>query len=89
MLVVDEQISEGWSATVDGEPVAVEEANGLYLGVRVPAGAEEVQLRYTAPGLRAGLASSVLSGLVLLGVLLPAGWASRSAKAVRARLSGS
>jgi len=89
MLVVDEQASEGWSATVDGEPAPIEEANGLNLGVRVPAGAEVVELRYTAPGLRVGLITSLLAGLVLVGLLLPEGWAGRAARPLRARVSGS
>ncbi|MFZ6005533.1 MAG: YfhO family protein [Actinomycetota bacterium] len=70
MLTIDEQASEGWSARVDGSAVPIEEANGMYIGVRVPDGAERVELRYAAPGLRRGLVVSGASLVVALLILL-------------------
>lgn len=70
LVVVDEQLSDGWTATVDGESTPIVEANGLYIGVRVPPGATEVQLRYQAPGLRPGLLVSALSLLALVALVV-------------------
>ena len=55
----------GWHAA-PGTPVTV---NGAYLGVRLPAGATEVELRYRPPGLLAGLLAC-LAALAVCGWLL-------------------
>lgn len=68
LVVVDEQLADGWSARVDGRSVDLVEANGLYVGVPVPAGAERVELRFEAPGLRAGLVVSIATVLALIGI---------------------
>lgn len=73
VLVVDEQFDPGWSATVDGASVEVFKADGMFLGLQLPAGAHEVRLRYTAPGLRVGLALFVLGGLGLVAWVVVAG----------------
>jgi uncharacterized membrane protein YfhO len=51
----------GWSATIDGEPVSLWRTLGIYMGLLLPPGQHQVQLRYQEPGLRTGL-------------LLAAGW---------------
>ena len=79
-VVVSEAWFPGWSAEVDGSPVEVRRADGLLLGVPVPAGAREVELRYHPPGLRAGAAVSALSllGLLAVGLLALRGPAGRN-----------
>lgn len=72
MVVVDEQLSDGWTATVDGEAVTPEEADGLFIGVRVPSDAHQVRLRFEAPGLSTGLKISAITLVVLVVLLLPA-----------------
>ena len=59
---------DGWSAYVDGKRVELGSWLGTFLYVELPAGAGEVELRYTAPGLIPGLALGALSlaGLVSL-----------------------
>lgn len=61
---------EGWSATVNGEPVQIEKADIGFMAVRVPAGDSEIRFTYRTPGLTAGLAVSGVSLLVLAGYLL-------------------
>lgn len=72
LVVVDEQLADGWQARVDGRAARLEVADGMLIGVRVPEGARTVELSYEAPGLRAGLwisGSSVVA--VVLLTLLP------------------
>ncbi len=61
---------KGWSAYVDGKRAQTGTWLGTFLYVEFPAGAREVELRYTAPGLAPGAALGVLSaaGLALIGL---------------------
>jgi uncharacterized membrane protein YfhO len=70
MLVVSYGWLDGWQATVDGRDVPVVRANGLVLGVPVPAGRHEVRFRFVPPGLRVGL---LLAGLASVAIVTP--WA--------------
>jgi hypothetical protein len=45
-LVLTDQYFPGWSATVDGQPVQIERANGIFRGVPLVAGARRVEFRY-------------------------------------------
>jgi len=45
---------EGWSAYIDGEPVKLEKVNVGFMGLVVPEGTHEIELRYRTPGLTAG-----------------------------------
>lgn len=60
VAVLTDQIAPGWSATVNGQPAPLLAANYLGRGVLVPAGESRVDLVFRAPGLRAGLAVSLL-----------------------------
>lgn len=68
-LVLTDTLLDGWTATLDGEPVPILHADFAFRAVRLPAGAHEVVFRYAAPGLRAGAVASLV-GLVLAGALL-------------------
>lgn len=57
----------GWTASIDGEPVEVMNANVGFIAVELPEGAHRVELHYETPNLRVG---AVLS---LVGVALAAG----------------
>ena len=61
---------EGWSAWVDGQRVELETWLDTFLCLALPAGAREVELRYTPPGLLLGLELGALSlaGLALATV---------------------
>ncbi|MGB8861974.1 MAG: YfhO family protein [Ilumatobacteraceae bacterium] len=49
IVAFDEQFDEGWQVTVDGKDATVVAVDGMWAGVRVPAGTHHIQLRY-APG---------------------------------------
>lgn len=69
-VVLNEAASAGWRATVDAEPSPVLVANGLVRAVAVPAGAHEIVLRYTTPGLATGAAVSLAALALLLTAAL-------------------
>jgi hypothetical protein len=66
VVAMRETWTRGWSATVNGAAAPVLRCNGRYRAVEVPAGRSRVVLRYRPPGLRAGLAVSLLSAAVLI-----------------------
>ena len=71
-LVVADGLQEGWTATVDGEPVALLPADHALVAVPLSAGQHRVRLAYTPRGLRPGLLVSALTAL-LLGAVVFAG----------------
>ncbi len=44
----------GWTATVNGQPVDVEKVNIGFMAVKVPAGSSEIIFHYQTPGLKTG-----------------------------------
>jgi hypothetical protein len=66
---VVESWDPGWSATLDGAPIATTRAEDAVLAVPVPRGAHALLLRFATPGVWTGAAISVVS-LALLGLLL-------------------
>ena len=59
----------GWSATVNGEPVEIENVSGGMMAVRVPAGTSEIRFDYRTPGLTAGFLIT-LGAFVIWGMYL-------------------
>ena len=63
----------GWTAYVDGEKAdKISRTNLGFTGINVPAGKHEITLRYRYPGLKAGIAVTII-GLGLLVVVLRKG----------------
>ncbi len=60
---------KGWTATVNGEPVTVENVSGGFMAVRCEAGENEIVFRYDTPGLKAGVCIT-LGGILLLAVYI-------------------
>ena len=60
----------GWSATVNGEPVPIEKVDIGFMAVRAPQGDNDIRFTYRTPGLTAGLLVSGASLLILAGYLL-------------------
>ena len=58
----------GWSATVNGKPVPLLQANGAFRAVPVPSGEAMVEMRYLPRSFQLGALLSVVS-LIVLGVL--------------------
>ena len=71
-LVIREGYSPGWSATVNGSPVAVRRADGRHRAVPLPRGRSRVTLAYHPPRLRASVAVS-LASLAVVSVLAAMG----------------
>ena len=66
-LVVAETWDAGWSATLNGKPVALEQLLGILQGVAVGPGPGRVELRYHPDGFAAGATLSLL-GLAAVGL---------------------
>jgi hypothetical protein len=77
LVVLSDQLTDGWSVRVDGRPARALHADDVMRGVVVPAGRHTIVWRYAMPGLRAGIALSLLA----LAATLAAG----AALVVRAR----
>lgn len=58
----------GWEAYVDGEPVSVTSCYTGLTGVWVEAGSHEIELRFTPPGLYAGIALSAFGLIAFMGL---------------------
>ncbi len=69
-LVVSEINYPGWEATIDGARTNIYAADYLLRGVILPAGNHRIEMRYTAPAARAGAVFSLLSLLVIAGLLI-------------------
>jgi hypothetical protein len=72
LLRVSGRHARGWSAEIDGEPVTVLRADGVFRAVVVPPGEHTVTFSYANPDERTGVRVA-LAGLVLAVILLAAG----------------
>jgi hypothetical protein len=68
MLIVSENYYPGWTATVGGQEVRTVRANYNLIGVPLPAGARQVELRFRDPSYDTGKAVTLAA--ILLSVLL-------------------
>ena len=55
LLVLSDVFYPGWWATVDGERVPIYRTDGVFRGVRVPAGDHHVRMQFRSRGLERGL----------------------------------
>lgn len=86
-LVLAESVrgGSGWSATLDGEPVPLVDADEAMGAVYVPDGSHEVAISYHPPGLRAGMVGSATAAVALLGLaVVPVVWDRRRRREVAA-----
>jgi uncharacterized membrane protein YfhO len=63
-LVVSENYFPGWHAIVDGKPSAVGQANYNLIGIALPAGSKNVQLRFTDSSYEKGKAITLVMLLI-------------------------
>jgi hypothetical protein len=70
LLVLADRMDIGWQVRIDGQPAVALTANYLFRGVFVPPGRHRVEWTYHAPGLRAGIAVSVTTLLLVLAVMV-------------------
>jgi hypothetical protein len=78
-LMVSENYYPGWTAQVDGNPATVGRADMTLIGVELPAGARQIQLRFTSPPYETG------KSVTLVAILLAIGWWVAGAFVGRAR----
>jgi hypothetical protein len=78
LAVFNEQYDQGWSATVDGQPVPVLRANLNMRAIALAPGAHHIVMQYSPPGLWAGAAVTLASLLALLGLAFARGRRRRS-----------
>ena len=69
-LVLADSYAPGWSATVDGTPAPILVADFAFRAVPIPAGEHAVRFRYTAPGVRSGIATSLIGVALTITCLL-------------------
>jgi hypothetical protein len=67
LLATSLTLPAGWRASARGRQLRTLTVNGAFLGVRVPAGTERIDLDFAPPGFRAGIA---LGGAAALGLLI-------------------
>jgi hypothetical protein len=72
-LVLADAFYPGWTATVDGRPVAISPQDGLFRAVAVPAGEHTVIFRYRPRSLLLGAALSAIGLGLMAGLLLVSG----------------
>jgi uncharacterized membrane protein YfhO len=72
LLASSVPFSRGWSARAGGRALATLHVDGAFLGVRLPAGASRVELRFLPPGFVTGCVAFGLSlGACLFLLLAP------------------
>jgi hypothetical protein len=68
LVVLNDNLTDGWSVKVDGRDADVVRVNDVMRGVVVPAGRHAVAWSYRVPGLRVGLGLSLIAVIGMLGV---------------------
>ncbi len=72
-VVLTRSWDPGWRVEVDGLPVRAVRTDLFFIGFTVPAGEHRVVLRYRPLSFRVGAALSVISAVILAGLLLAGG----------------
>jgi hypothetical protein len=87
LVVADSLQQPGWSATMDGKPVALLPADHAMVAVAVPTGVHRVVLSYTVPGQHTGI---VVTGAAFFACLaISALWWRRRRRPVNGESTGS
>jgi hypothetical protein len=75
LVVLSDVAYPGWKATVDGRPAGLERVDYVLRGVRVPAGAHRVEMRFEPTSFTVGWIVSAVAAVALGALAL--GWRSR------------
>ena len=52
--------ARGWKAYVDGKEKEIYKCNVMYMGILMPEGGHDIELKYDTPGLKIGMLFSVV-----------------------------
>lgn len=77
LVVISEAWCPGWWARVNNVLTPVLSVDGILRGVRVPAGENEIYLRYVPDGLKVGLIISALGSAGIVAWILVGWWQNR------------
>ena len=69
---------EGWICLVDGKEVSTARVNYVLRGAMVPAGSHEIVWKFDPPTWKKGNQISLTGSIVMILLLLGAGWKERS-----------
>jgi hypothetical protein len=72
LVILSDAFYPGWRATVDGQPVKIQEADGVFRGVAAPAGEHRIEMRYRPASVIGGAALSLLAALIAAAALIRA-----------------
>jgi uncharacterized membrane protein YfhO len=75
LVVLSDVVYPGWKATVDGRPADLERVDYVLRGVRVPAGAHRVEMRFEPASFTVGWIVSAVAAVALAALAL--GWRAR------------
>jgi len=64
-----EQWFPGWKAFIDGQPVPIQRASGVFQSIQVPAGTHMIEFRFQSNSLRWGAVVTVASLITLIATL--------------------
>ena len=68
LLIVTASYEDGWEAYVDGQKTEILPYQDAFLSVPVSSGAHTVELKFTPPGWKVGLAASA-AGILLFAAM--------------------
>ena len=66
LLIISDTLYPGWSATIDGDPTPIYKTDGIFRGVRVPAGQHTVEMSYFPQSLRLGIGFALQALLLMV-----------------------
>jgi hypothetical protein len=87
LLVLSDVLYPGWEAAIDGEPVTLYLADGVFRGVSIPPGDHHLQMSYRPASLRLGLGLAAMTAL-MVGAVTVVGAARRRASGAGVRPPG-
>ncbi|QVK17122.1 YfhO family protein [Mycoplasmatota bacterium] len=70
LLVLSIPYSKGWSVKVDGKEYPYEKVNVGFIGLFLPEGNHNIELQYRPPYFSLGLATTIISGILLTFILI-------------------
>jgi hypothetical protein len=70
LVSVAQQALPGWTVEIDGQPADVVVVDGLFLGVRAPAGVHDIRFTYHSPWLAVTLVISVMAIAATIALLI-------------------